>query len=174
MALENYYEGFLNTHLKDEESMENDVKSRPSLSEIRASLQVQTTVLRGWKPSLECSEDDTSDYHKALLVPLCMLARVCMADVGSTLGRKSAKDLDEDLQHLHPTAVSRKHREGSGFTKPDHTIIGGEEEPLMSMEDKNTSFGVSKWETLEQRVGTGSVDGILDEDKVWRQVSLMM
>jgi len=148
---------------------------KPSLSLVRQSLGAVKILLSGWTAPLERSEEDTSTYHRKLLEPLCWLARVSMAYGGANLTRSSVGALDDTLQSLHPAVVSRTHKgsSGSGSTKPDHTIVSENVEgttTLMCIEDKNTSFSTSKWKDLEERVVKGSVDGISEEDKVWKQV----
>jgi hypothetical protein len=172
--LEKHYEALLTAPLCLSGN-DDEPTSMPSLSVVRQSLAVEKILLLAWAPPLERSEEDTSAYHRKLLDPLCRLARVCMAEGGATLTRSSAETLDDRLQSLHPTVVTRTHKgsSGSGSTKPDHTIASehaGASMTLMCIEDKNTSFGTSKWEALEERVEEGSVDAISDEGKVWKQV----
>ena len=98
-----------------------------------------------------------------------------MAYGGAKMTRSSAAAVDNALQSLHPVVVSRSHKSnsGSGWTKPDHTILSENAEgstTLMCIEDKNTSFGTSKWKALDERVVKGSVNGNSDEEKVWKQV----
>src|SRR5215471_13258275 len=111
--LEKHYHALLTVplHLTGDD---DEPTSMPSLSVVRQSLAVEKAILLAWTPPLERSKDDTTAYHRKLLDPLCRLARVAMAHGGATLTRSSAEALDDALQSLYPTVVTRTHKGSSG------------------------------------------------------------
>jgi hypothetical protein len=182
--LEKHYEALLKTGLNLDVG-EVVPTATPSLPAIKKHLASMTSVLNGSHPIVEKQETDTNSFHKSLLDPLALLARVSMADGGSVLTKVAAESLDEELRELHPHVVTQRAHDmqgsgsgsGSNSTTPDHTILAEYEENttnLMSIEDKNTAFGHTKWRDLDDLVGKGQIKGMADAPKVWRQVSQLL
>jgi hypothetical protein len=182
--LEKHYEALLKTGLNLDVG-EVVPTATPSLPAIKKHLASMTSVLNGSHSIVEKQETDTNSFHKSLLDPLALLARVSMADGGSVLTKVAAESLDEELRELHPHVVTQRAHDmqgsgsgsGSNSTTPDHTILAEYEENttnLMSIEDKNTAFGHTKWRDLDDLVGKGQIKGMADAPKVWRQVSQLL
>ena len=175
-ALHNHYRAFLNTPLNlDEDVGEKGNTLHPTLAAVRDSLGIYVRNLRAQENVLEKSEEDTNDFHRRLLVPLCRLARVSMADCGSILAGVSADNLDESIEDIHPTVARVTARKETCSATPDHTFYnttGGKTTNFVTIEDKNTAVGESKLKALEDLVDVGSVKkGVSDVANVWKQES---
>src|SRR5262245_55109866 len=104
---------------------------KPSLRAMKSSLFIERYQLASMATQIEKSEHDTNDYHKKLLEPLVKLARVCMAEGGSSMTNLTANEVDDRLQHLHPKLVSQLAHKESGSENPsipDHTILNDDGE----------------------------------------------
>jgi hypothetical protein len=170
--LERHYDGLLKVPLNLNVDA-GETTSKPSLSAVKVSLLSQRNIFNALTPPQEHEEHDTNVYHSKLLEPLVQLARVCMAVGGGALTGLPDEKVDSRLAQFHPKLVSQYTHRGLGCTIPDHTIMSEDEiTKLVSIEDKNTSFGNSKCELLERMVMDGSAKGHTDEAKVWQQASL--
>jgi hypothetical protein len=175
MDLQNHYRVFLDTPLILDHNQGEDT-DYPTLAAERDALGIHGRSLRGLKSIYEEQETQTNEFHQRLLHPLSGLARVSLADCGSTLAGVSADDLDESIRDVHPDLrLLNTVKRGELSVTPDHTFLstsGDSIKYLVTVEDKNTALGESKYQDLEAMVNGGSIKhGASDAANVWKQAS---